>query len=342
MKAFFYACFLFLTFHSQALPFSLNEKIAKGQPGDYIVTEKENNFSLLLLRSQSSSLLVLEEISIPTVLFESLATPSWRQWVEKGAPGHTSWTLFEINLEKGKLQESYSFSQRRWLSWDDSEPFLASVLFLPLEKLPPEQRKRIGPPPLSGEQDRRSLWSPTLVKEGKKMPKAQCEAFRSHWPEDNSHLSLCQIDLYFDSQSPVFPFPFWIEVYNGHYSFKLPVVDSGSNLYSTFRGTIPHRPPFLMSSPQLKEKELIFYLKSPSYYTAFHLFALDVTETPFKTISVPCRFEKTAQKEEIMLLVKKEDLKNLLEPHHEYRWSFIPENFSDVYAENNEIWTWKD
>jgi len=343
MKVLFYL-FLIFTFTGSFLnasPFSLKEKFEKGREGDYIVTEQDHNLSVLLLRSLNHDSLILEEISIPSSFYETLGLSSYREWVEKGAPGHTSWTLFEVSLKTGILQECYSHSQRAWISWEGSEPMLTALLALPLKQLPSSERRKIGPPPLPGEIDQRAFWIPPVVREGKKIVKPKLEAWRTTWPEDTSILSKCRIDLYFDAQNVSFPFPFWLEVYNGHYCFKLSVIDSGQNLHSPLKGTIPHRIPVLLGPPQKKENKLFFYLKSPTYYSSFHLFALDATSHVHHTIPLSATLEKTDQKEIIKLEVSLHELNEHLEVGHSYRWVFIPEHFSDIYSESNELWTWE-
>lgn len=338
MRYILYLAFLLVCGTLSAASFSFQKKIERGLEGDYIVTEKENNSSVLILRCLTPTTLVLEEISIPSSFFDSANFTSWREWIGQGAPGHSSWTLFEIDLEKSQVKESYSYSQRRWLDSDDSENFLTSLLKLPLQSLSSKERKKIGPIPPSGESDHRSDWNPPLIFEGKKCKKPQFEAWRAFWPEDESRLAGSQIDLYFDTQHPDFPFPLWLEAYNGHYAFKLPAIDSGRGLHSTFKGMVPHRPIEFTKPFQEKEKSLFFHVKSPVYYTSFTLFAIDITSPSNQSTPISFRLHKTDQKEIILFEVSKQELQDCLEKDHVYRWAITPDNVPDVYLETDETW----
>src|SRR5262249_38677008 len=145
----------------------------------------------------------------------------WQDWVAKKAPGHTSWTLYEIDRKDGKLIECFSYSKNGWLYLDESEQFLTRLLTLDLHAVPEQERKRIGPPPVQGDEDRRGLWNPPLVAEGKKIAKPSFDVYKTRWPDDSTRLSLCFIELYFRNDEPSFPFPYWIEVQSPHYSFKM-------------------------------------------------------------------------------------------------------------------------
>jgi hypothetical protein len=219
--------FLLVLFSS----FSFKDKATQAQVGQFIVTEESKNYSILFVRSLNTHLLQLEEITTTTSQVKSIKN-QWQAWIQKGAPGHTAWVVYTIDLEKNTMKECYSFNRKGWMPIDDKDSFLTRLLSLPLIKADPTQRKRIGPPPATGETDRRGFWNPPLVVEGKKQDKPSVTVFTTKWPEDETPLSLCDIELYFDSTRPDFLFPCWIEVKSPHYSHHLRVVDSGSNLQS--------------------------------------------------------------------------------------------------------------
>ncbi len=198
---------------------TLKDKIVAAEAGDYVVTEQAKNYSVLIIRQKSAERLVLEEISTPKL------QKSWKRWVEERAPGATSWVMYEIDLKTDKLLDSYSFTQGGWLYMEEGSHFLTKLLTLPLEKLKPGQRKRIGPAPLTGEDDRRSLWMP------------QADVYETCWPEDRSRIASSKIHVYFTTS----PFPSWIEVHEGHYDFKIRALESGKGLESP-RKMFPKRP----------------------------------------------------------------------------------------------------
>ncbi len=226
---------LFLLFCSIAHPKgTLKERLVKSTPGDYIVTEQGNAYSLLLVRSIDKKRLVLEEISIERSKVD-LKKLSWKNWVEKKAPGAGSWTAMCIDLEKNTLSQCFSYLENQWLFIDKSDYFLGQLFTLQLKPTRDNERKRIGPAPMPGEIDRRKLWKPQHVLEGKKNKKAEYEVLRSTWPSDKTKLAGCIIELYLDASRPDFPFPYWMEVQSPHYTFKLRTIDSGSGMKSPMR-----------------------------------------------------------------------------------------------------------
>lgn len=220
----------------------LKEKFYCGKVGDYIVSSQEGHYSLLFIRSLSKESLILEEVTIPEYLID-LKQCDWQSWLNKKAPGHTSWTLYEVSLDTGKLIEAFSYSKKGWLYLTESEQFFSRLMTLPLTRVSQENRKKIGPSPEKGEEDRRALWNPPVTIYGKKLSKPSFEVFSTRWPEDSSPLSSCHIELYFFKDDPSFPFPFWLEIKSPHYSFKMKAVDSGHNLFSPIPGKIPYRSP---------------------------------------------------------------------------------------------------
>jgi hypothetical protein len=206
--------------------FSLKEKICKGAPGEYVVTEQGGTYTILLIRSISEERLVLEEIDAPSMNVEEKG--AWKSWVEKGAPGHTAWVSYLIDLKQDKLIKGYSHTQEAWLYIDDPNHFLPRLLSLGLEKTPAAERKKIGPPPSPEEADHRSLWMPSVIYEGKRVSKPDVTAWRCRWPADNSILAGCLVELYFST----FTFPYWIEVKSPHYKASIRTVDSGREMVS--------------------------------------------------------------------------------------------------------------
>lgn len=220
----------FLLFWVAVHGVTLKDQLQKGAVGDYVVTQQEKNLSLLRIEKISSNELVLEEVAAPVAALD-LPSINWPAWIEKGAPGHTSWLLYKIDLKSGELVESYSLDQKARVSLQ--EPLLSKMLLLELTVTPDDLRRRIGPSPHAGEEDRRSLWLPHLVYQGKRVSKPTFDVFQTRWPEDGSDLSLCRLEFYFMHN---FPFPCWIEASNGHFTFKIHSLASGRNLQSPKSG----------------------------------------------------------------------------------------------------------
>ncbi len=319
----------------------LQEKFSEAQAGDFIVTAQSGNYSLLSIRSITQETLILEEISTPGSLID-LKKINWKKWVKEKAPGHTSWTLFEIDRLSGKLIECFSCSKNGWLYLDDSEQFITRLLTLPLSPVLDSDRKKIGPPPSQGEPDRRSSWNPPLIIEGKKVDKPKFEILKTQWPNDNSRLALCDIELYFAKELPSFPFPYWLEVHSPHYAFKMRAIDSGRGLVSPITGSMPHRSPQILGSSQKRTDHWTLAIRAPLYFQNLHLFAIDLTSECKATIPVPFHSKSNEMSEERTLEIKTSDLKCILTSGNRYQWILIPEGSSAFSIESEETFTWND
>jgi hypothetical protein len=335
--------FLFLFFAGYAAVAEssyLQEKFQHARPGDYIIMAQDNAYSLLLLRSLHSDILTLEEVSIPSEQVHP-KTIDWRKWFSDKAPGHTAWTLYEIDLKRGQLFECFSYSKNGWIFLDEQEQFFAKLLTLPFSPLPDSEKKKIGPPPAPDERDYRKLWSPPLIIEGKKMPRPAFEVMHTRWPEDTSQLSLCHIDLYFDAVRPSFPFPYWIEVKSPHYAFKVQTIESGHDLVSPMTREMPRRPPEILKTTEKSASLWTIPLRAPPYHDTLHLFAIDLTSESRTAIEIPHRLEWQVQKEHVNICIQTLDLKKILHPDHRYQWAILSDKTPSSYVKSEEIFTWK-
>ncbi len=219
--------FIFLLFCSHCLwagPI-LKERFLQAQKGDYIVTSQNKHYSMLILQELSHKQLTLEEITIPASSVSSKI--SWKDWQASGALGHTARVKYVFDLEKNALVQCYSYTQKQQLYIDQSDYLLAQLLILPFQPTREEDRKRIGPPPLAGEPDRRKLWLPSLIRNGKKISPRQFEVVKAKWPKDYTRMANCDIELYLDAEHRNFPFPYWLEIQSSHYTCKIQTIDSG-------------------------------------------------------------------------------------------------------------------
>jgi hypothetical protein len=320
------------------LPLSLQEKFEYANQGDFIVTAQEGNYSLLFIRSLTTQTLLLEEISVPAKQVE-LKDFDWRKWVEKKAPGHTSWTLYEVDRASGKLIECFSYSKNAWLFLDNSKQFLAHLLMLPLFPVPLFERKKIGPQVATEEEDRRAIWTPPLFVEGKKIPNPTFDVLKTQWPNDGSHLSLSRIELYFAKDRPHFPFPYWLEVHSPHYTFKMRAIDSGTQLSSCMPGPMPHRPPQILGSSHRGKESWKLFIQTPPYFQSIHLFVIDLSARSKETIPISCTSTKGSGSEEMILEISCSELNKTLKNGHRYQWILIPQGSKDIYIESEEVFT---
>lgn len=291
----------------------LNQRLLEAKSGDYTVFEANKMATLLIVRPTPTHTLIFEEITAPLA-----ARPdSWRTWVEQRAPGHTSWSMVEIDPATHEILECYSFSRNAWIDTTAQESLIATLLSLPLTPIPHDQLRRIGPPPLPGEPDHRQLWSPTS---------SPCTAYETTWPSDGSELANRRVLLYFDQANP---FPTWIEVITPHIVAPIRALDAGHHLASPHR-TLPRRAPEILSIRTLN-RSLHIALRAPRYYRAYELFALDITQPQHKTV-IPLSHTLIAP---ATLTVSPEELAASLEPDHLYNWLILPVGYSDAYVQSN-------
>jgi hypothetical protein len=316
----------------------LQQRFTQAQMGDFIVTAQENHYSVLFIRSITSDTLLLEEISIPEHQIDIKKT-HWKDWVFNKAPGHTSWTLYEIDRKSGKLIECFSYSKNGWLYLDESEQFLIRLLTLHFDEVPEKERKKIGPSPAHNEEDRRALWNPPLVLEGKRMTRPSFDVLKAQWPDDGSRLGHCSIELYFAKATPDFPFPYWLEVQSPHYAFKMRTIDSGHSLFSPIADPMPHRLPQILGLAQKGVDRWKLSIKTPLYFQKLHLFVVDLTGESKATLPIPSLPKEGPGPEELILEIATADLKKSLQEHHRYQWVLIPEGSSNIRVESEEIFT---
>lgn len=332
----FLFCFLFLAATLSAEPYRLKERLVKAQVGDYMVVEGGKTTTLLCIRKISSHSFILEEISAPSPQIKKKPS-SWSDWVKSGAPGHSSWSMIEIDLQSGQLLECFSFSRSSWVQTSEKESLIATLLYLPMKKVAPENQRKIGPPPLSGEPDFRKIWTPPLVFEGKKIESPRFDVYETLWPKDGTELSDKQVLVYFDLESNL-PLPFWIQLETSHATAALRTLDSGKNLPVIHRN-MPRRVPEFVGLPLKKENCLLLNLKSPKYYKEFELYAIDVT-TKEKQIFPITHVLKEGENEWKTVSIELEELNQIFQANHRYTWLLVPVGHTESYTESLKPFVW--
>lgn len=212
---------------------SLGNYLKMARPGDFIVGESGKMLTIINIRSITDDSLLLEEISAPIKNIQPRPA-SWAEWVKNKAPGNSSWSLMKLDLKSGQVVACYSFSKNSYVKISQNESIFATLLNLPLNPVSTEKRRRIGPPPLDGENDFRKLWQPPLKFEGKTIEKPLFKVFATNWPSDGSEFEGKEITLYFDQEMKI-PLPFWIQIETAHAIGHFRTIDSGKNLQSPMR-----------------------------------------------------------------------------------------------------------
>ena len=211
----------------------MQERLDRSTPGDYCVVEGGNMITVLAIRASEKNSILFEEVSVPSKNLKQ-RPGSWRQWIAERAPGHTSWSLIEIERGTGNVLGCYSFSRGGWLELSSQESFIATLIQIPLSPLPKEQRRKIGSPPPPGELDVRQLWAPPAIFNGKRQENVHFDVYEATWPKDGSELSGNRILLYFDSVSK-FPLPYWIQIETSHAPVSLRTIDTGKHFPSPYQ-----------------------------------------------------------------------------------------------------------
>lgn len=326
--------FFFAIAALSANSFELKKRLEKAKKGDYIVTEIGKMTTLIAVRGLQSNSLILEEISAPS---ESLHVASWSKWILEKAPGHTSWTMLEMDLQSAQVVECYSFSKSSWIRLSGKEGFFTTLLKLPMQPVSIQQQKKIGPPPMEGEPDVRKIWSPPFFFEGKKVESPHFEVFETTWPEDDSELSQQKVSLYFDKTQQI-AFPFWVQIETSHITGNLKMIDAGKNLPPYYR-TIPRRVPEFVGIPLTTEKALHLNLKSPKYYKSFELYAVDITTKEKRLLPITHSLID-GEGEWKTVAVDLEELGDTLQEGHRYTWLLVPIGHSESYTEMAKPFVW--
>lgn len=215
----------------QAEELILRNNMKLANPGDYIVISASKTQTLLLIYAKRDSILTIEEIAVPENKRPSHI--SWKQWVNQGAPGNTSWVRFDIDLQTGKMTQYYSFTKKNWFEIPDADNFLSKLLNLKFTQIPENARKRVGPKPRSGP-EMRSLWQPQMIVDGQNIKGVLFDAWRTRWPRDGSDLSEKVIEVFLPQDSKRYPayFPYWLQINGVIGKAKIRIIDSGSGLQS--------------------------------------------------------------------------------------------------------------
>jgi hypothetical protein len=210
----------------------LLQKLEHAVEGDYLVTYRSKAYTLIHIAARQENVLHVEEISVPAAKFDR-AGLSWPEWVSEEGPGHTSWIMYALDFSGGEIHRCYSFTKKKWMSIPKSENFISALLALPFDESPLSSRKKLGPPPLPGDQDLRSVWHPKLVFEGLERQGEHFSAWQAIWPHDGTPLAGKRVTVYLP-ESDRYPgyLPYWIEIQEGIKQAHLRVVDSGRALYS--------------------------------------------------------------------------------------------------------------
>lgn len=337
-KIFILALFAFVAPYLAGLDaLTMKSKFTHAECGDFIVSDQKGSLSLIFIKESDTKKIVLEEISFPKrAKPKKKGIAGWQEWLDKGAPGHTSWIDIEIDLAESSILECFSFSRDAWLSLSSSESFLLRLFDLKLYKIPDHELKKIGPPPEKGP-DNRKMWLPQLVFDGVKERGRAFDIFRIDWPKDETPLSGLQVEVYFNQKDKLFPFPYLVRVRDKtDASLSFRVLDSGKGIRSP-KGELPRRK-FTFSKVNMSdENQIKLEISCPAYYKKFSLFAIDPNDPINGNIAIP--FEMSRNGELVTFLLDKPFLKKKLKSFHSYSFAITADEPSLVSITTRELFT---
>jgi hypothetical protein len=224
----------------------LRDNLKRAHPGDYIVTAQNKNYTLLHVYNRSDKDLTLEEITVPIKKYPPYIG-SWKQWIQQQAPGNTSWIMYTLDLNTGKMTEFYSVTNHKWYDTREADSFLNTLLNIPFSLISLEDRRRVGFPTLPGMTDNRPFWQPKMVFEGREVPGVWFDAWTTRWPKDGSDLADKTIEVFIPQESNKYPsyFPYWLQISGLIGKAKIRIIDSGSHMKSPTPPIESRRPPVI-------------------------------------------------------------------------------------------------
>lgn len=223
----FVFCFFSLM---HADPLSLKDNLQRALPGDFLVISANKTITVMHIYDKQGEILTIEEIAVPEG--RKPEKMSWREWVALNAPGNTSWVMYEIDLQTGKMLRYYSFTKKGWFEISEADNFLSKMLNLRLSRMPDKDRKKIGTKLFANDDSR--FWQPPMVIDGKIIRGVRFDAWRTRWPKDNSDLSGKVIDIYLPQDNQTYPsyFPHWLQINGVVGKARVRMIDSGTDLKS--------------------------------------------------------------------------------------------------------------
>lgn len=228
--AFIWIIFNGIALHAYEEVLILRENLKQAQKDDFIVTAANRNLTVLHINELNGDRLTIEEITVA----ENRKIPqmyTWVDWIAQGAPYHTSWMMYEIDLRNGQIIRSYSFTKHCWMRVSEGDSFLSNLLNLRFSKVPEERRKRIGRGPSRAG---RPIWQPQMIVNGQKIYGVEFDAWKTQWPRDGGDLSGKFIEVYLPKESNRYPsyFPYWLEISGFVGGAKVRIIDSGQGMRS--------------------------------------------------------------------------------------------------------------
>ncbi len=215
---------------------TIKDRLQKAENSSFIVVAIDKTYSLMNIREKRNDLLIIEEVMIPAAKWKLYQKElhTWKNWIERDAPGNTSWVVYAIRLSTGKIESYYSYTKKSWCKLTKGNDFISNLISLNMAKIPKSEMKKVGPPPRDKIHDFIKTWRPKLIFEGRSIDGIEFEAWKARWPNDSSELAGKVVLVYFPVEEVNYPsyFPYWLEVHGLLGKAKVRIVDSGKGLNS--------------------------------------------------------------------------------------------------------------
>ena len=279
---------LILLFLAPLQSFPFKNIFLKGNSGDFSIYQNGSLVTILSIHSVEPPFITLEEITLPKKLYKNIKGKDLNTWIKKGGKGRTSWTLIEIDTDTMDVTSAYCFLKNAHLDLVKEDTLITSLLSLNINKVPEEERLRIGPRRAT-KKDYRLFWEPSMYVNGKRKFPAKMDVYGAVWEKDASPLSGRNIDLYVLDN---FPFPYWIQIHGDFGSKKMVSLDSGSNLTSPIN-KVPRMPPRILTKLERWNDGNIFsfLVKAARTSSDFTLYFVELAKDGNKLIPIESKYE---------------------------------------------------
>ena len=326
----FFVCFSSPLFGDQ---FSLSESLKEAQPGDYVVSVQGKCLTLFHIFDVKDSTITIEEISAPVA--EKKNIQNWQAWIDRGAPRHLSWVMYELDLVSKNIEDIYSFSQRGWQKVYSQEQVFPTLISLNFNLIKDSTRKKAGPRPPLDIPDTRSIWNPPVFLDGKKVKGVPCKAYQSTWPNDGTDLSGKKIEIFLPQDEKILGyFPFWIQVSNQFSQAKMRVIDSGRGLRSV-HSSFPIPPLELISHQYTSAGDLQFELKTHPSFQKYSIYFRELDgSSPIESLSFTLTPHRSSRK--ALFTIENEHLNNKLKSGKLYYFIFEPHEHKHMRIETTK------
>ncbi len=265
-------------------PSSLKDIFLNAEVGDYSIYQNGNSVTLLSIHSKELPFITFEEITLPKEIYDNVKGVELNNWLQKKAPGSTSWTLMEIDTSNLNITSTYCLSRKAHLFLNKEDTLISSLLGLELKASPEAHLARTGPRPATRKDDR-PIWVPSMFVNGKKETPAVVDVYVATWGKDSSPLSERNIDLYILNN---FPFPYWIQIHGDYGSKKMVSLDSGHNLLSSIT-KIPRMPPKFISPLEKWNNDMekfSFLVQGERTISNYTVYLLEVSKGKSKLVPI--------------------------------------------------------